>query len=566
MASTNSNSVEKENDTVTLAPADQPTTTGKTEKAADEHHIPHNNLFLVFCALTLTVFLAALDSTIVATALPTIVAQLGGGKQYSWVGSSYLLAAATMGSINGKLSDVFGRKALLYPAIVIFLVGSALCGAAKTMVWLIVARAIQGLGGGAIIQMCNIIVGDITPLDQRAQYLGYLGATWGIASIIGPLIGGVLTDHASWRWCFWINLPTGGIALVLLFCFLHLNPRQGKPLREHIAEFDFLGLFLIIAGIITILLGFLESETSWSSPATIALLVVGVVTLITFVWWETYTKRAPIVPPRLFRTRTTALLLTGAFFHSFCYYTAAFYLPLYFQILGASATRAGELVLPFALTLSALSAGIGYVLGKMGDYRPIIWTSWALCALGYGLMIMLDNTTSLALQEIYTLVAGLGMGSLYPVPLIALQAAMSTKDMATSTGTFGMMRMLGSTVGVSIGQAIWTSEARTRTAAIANFPTYLSSASLAESVTKLHAITPPELKQQILHAYSKSISTLWIVNTPICCMFFFLTLLLKKYSLQRTIVRTPKEKDVEQQAAVDEERDKKEDTNTVQEV
>ncbi|KAJ7661600.1 major facilitator superfamily domain-containing protein [Mycena polygramma] len=512
----------------------------KQSKEDDEHIVPHNNIPLVFMALMLTAFLAALDQTIVATALPTIVAQLGGGSNYSWVGSAYLITAAAFSPAYGKLSDIFGRKLVLYPSILIFLIGSALCGAAKSMTWLILARALQGVGGGGIQQLVQIVIGDIVSLEERGTYGSFIGAMWGIAGVIGPLVGGALTDHATWRWCFWINLPTGGLAGLLLFRFLNLNPHVGKTLKEHTREFDFVGLFLFVGGVVCLLLGFNQSQNGWDRPATIALLVVGCATLIFGVFFESWTKRSPIIPPRLFKTRTTGLIFFTVFFHSFAFFSAAFYLPLYFQILGASATKSGVLIIPFSL-LSSLTSGLGgYIVSRMGDYRPVMWISYAVMAIGYGLMIMLDERSSIAVQIIYPLIAGIGLGALFLPPLIGLQAAMPVKDMATSSTTFGLFRTLGSTIGISVGQAIWSGVLRQRISKIPNLTLDLSGAALADSARQIQFIQPESVRQQVLHAYTKGVSAIWLVNTPIICVCFIAVLFLKKYSLKRKVIRAGK--------------------------
>lgn len=542
----------RESDKVDAAAAAHPSHDGTTKNGKmvngqhwlkqETHVIPQNNLVLVFGGLMLTVFLAAMDQTIVSTALPTISAKLGGGPSgYSWVGSAYLLAATAVVPLYGRLSDLLGRKPVLWVAIILFLFGSAMCGAAQNMTWLCVCRGVQGLGGGGIISLANILIGDLVSLEKRGLYAGLYGFVWGFASVIGPLIGGAIADNTTWRWCFLVNLPTGGAALAILFFFLNLNPTPRRSARQFWAAFDKFGYLLVLAAIIVFLLGFTFSETDgFSAPKSIACIVVGGCLFFVFGAWEFFVEKRfpevrPIVPARIFRIRTTALMLVGVACHSVAFFSGAYYLPVYYQaITGSSSTLSAVQMLPYSLMSAVTSMISGFLVSRYKAYRPIIWASFAVFTVGQGLMTMLDADTPKALQEIYPLIAGLGLGCLFQTPLIALTAAMPPSEMATSTAAMALVRTAGGTVGITIAGSIFNAGVRSRVGGIQGYS--LPPGGTTSNLRGLVHLQPPELASEVVHAYGEALRLVWIVLTPVVGVGFLASLGIKGYSLQRKTI------------------------------
>ncbi|KAG8908683.1 hypothetical protein FRC01_007301 [Tulasnella sp. 417] len=548
--------------------ASEEATTKPSDAPAKEEHwtkrelveIPHNNLKIVFPGLMLAVFLAALDQTIVGTALPTIVRDLGSSSGYSWIGSAYLLAACVLAPLWGILAELIGRKPVFFTGIGFFMVGSALCGAAKSMIWLILCRAIQGIGGGCIIQLAQITIADIVPLESRGKYAGSMAATWGIASVVGPLVGGALTDKVTWRWAFYINLPTGAFATLLLLR-LRLNPIPSRPLKTHIKEFDFLGLILIMGGVACLLLGFNQSEDSWQKASTIALIAVSGPILAAGITNEFLTKRRPIIPPRVFATRTTFCIMVCVFLHGFVFFAAAFYLPLYFQARGASALMSGILLIPYSFGGSILAAVSGQVISRTGKYRPMLWFGFTIMLLGTGLLIDLDENSSRAKEILYQLVAALGTGALFMTPLLAIQAAMPQKDMATATAAFGLMRQLGGTTGISACGAVYFNFLRRRLNDIPGYDaSHIPNGALIINVGNLKNIQPESLRIEVIGAYAKSVSSIMYVRRRYAhfASAFLLTrspkqvgFLVREYSMKRAFTRAPPKGGAKEGAEVD---------------
>ncbi|KAL7410402.1 major facilitator superfamily domain-containing protein [Mrakia frigida] len=562
---------------------------GAKMRDADEGmSLPKNNMTLVLTALALTMFLAALDQTIVTTALPTITAELkGNGSDYSWVGVAYMLCASALTPLWGKLSDIPSttqrlwsscsearfveqRRHVLSSAIRRIATSShctedrsadqdnrapcfLLYAFSHSMPWLIACRAVQGLGGGAIMTMTQIVLSDIVTLQDRGKYSAVLGGTWGIASVVGPLVGGLLTDKASWRWTFWLNLPIGAVAAALLFFFLNLNPHRAMTFHDFLRKFDFIGIFLLTSGAACLLAGFsVASDSSWSDKTTIALTVVGVVLFIVGMINEAYTTRMAVLPPRLMSTRTTLLLFLITILHGLAFMSLTYYLPTYYQgVHGADALLSGIQMLPVSLGGSLVTLVVGPLVSHFSTPRPFLWVGLAGTCLGFGIMILMDENTGIAGQEGYPIIAGLFISVIFQPPLIALQAAMPLKDMATSTAAFMLCRSFGSTLGVSVAGTILFTRLRSNLASF-DLPQSISTSLLAGDFKSVALISDVTSRREVQKALSDSIRVIWIVVTPLMGIAFIMSLFLRHYSLVRNYKTTPTEASGEEGGTVEE--------------
>jgi EmrB/QacA subfamily drug resistance transporter len=410
---------------------------------------PH--LVPVFVALALGMFLAALDQTIVSTALPTIVGDLGGLEHLSWVVTSYLVASTASTPLYGKLGDVLGRKPVFQAAIVIFLTGSLLSGAAQSLDELILFRALQGAGAGGLMVGAQAIIGDLVPPRERGRYMGFIGSVFAVASVAGPLLGGFFVDNLSWRWVFYVNLPVGILALIVVATRLHL-PRhtERKPI-------DWLGFATLTAAVACLILmtSWGGSQYAWGSP-TIVGLGIGAVTLaVAFGIWE---RRAddPLIPPRLFSSRIFDVANATAFIVGLAMFGALTFLPLYLQVVrGASPTTSGLLLVPLMGGLLTASILSGRWISAHGRYRwfPICGT--AVLTVGMTLLTQLDVDSSKLTAGLFMVVIGVGIGLVLQVLVLVVQNDAPPGDMGAATSTAQFFRSIGGSVGVAVFGAIF---------------------------------------------------------------------------------------------------------------
>ncbi|KAF8489589.1 major facilitator superfamily domain-containing protein [Gautieria morchelliformis] len=503
------------------------------ESLANGGHSRFISLLMAHLGAALALFLATTDATIVSTSLPTIAADLQASQnQYSWVGISYMLTQTACQPLYPVFSHLAGRKAVLFVSIFIFVVGSALCGAAQATLWLIVTRAVQGIGAGGIVNSVWVLTSDIVTPQEKNKWSQALSATWSASAIAGPLLGGVFSQHSqglSWRWAFYMNVPIGLIALCLLYWSLRhfdlektLDDFSWPVLRaEFMHKFDYIGVFLLVTGTSCTVLGFsFAAQQAWTAPAALALLILGPLLLVIGVVYETRTTRVAILPSALFRSRTEVIILFASFFHNVAFNAGTFYLALYYQAaLGVGPLLSGVLMLPYALGGALASVPIAvfndYFSRKTLTtvcYKYVIVTGLAVATIGFGLLTLLDVTSSIAEREIYPMIAGVGIGMLFHAPFAALTNGMSSQDRSRTTSAFFLVRFIGATSGLSVAGAIFQS--RLEQAMPSNAPPGISGASL--DLGQLAQIEPMSLRTSVLGAVSAAISSIWIVC--VCCL------------------------------------------------
>ena len=501
---------------------------------ADEQD--RNRVRLVFAGVMLDMFLAALDQTIVSTALPTIVSDLGGANHLSWVVTAYLLASTATTPLWGKLGDLFGRKTLFQVCIVLFLLGSALCGVSRNMPELIGFRAFQGVGGGGLMVLAMAVIGDVVPPRDRGRYQGVIGAVFGVSSVLGPLLGGFLVDNLSWRWVFYVNLPVGAVALAVIAVALKSRSPEGRP------SIDYLGTALLAAAsTCLVLITSLGGTTwAWNSPEVWGCGIGAALLILAFVFVEQRVPE-PVLPLRLFRNPVFSMCSAIGFVVGLCMFGALSFIPLFMQVVnGNSPTESGLRLLPMMAGVLVASIGSGQLISRYGRYKlyPVVGT--LVMAGGLLLLSRVDDQTSATVMGVDMAVFGFGLGLTMQVLIIAVQNTVDYADLGTATSGATYFRSIGGSFGASIFGTILNNRLRTNIGnAVADgtlsrrFPVQQA----LESPTSVRRL-PASVAAPFLHVYAISVQTVFLVAVPVALVAFGLALFLREVPL-RGATRSP---------------------------
>ncbi|WP_433245846.1 MFS transporter [Streptosporangium sp. CA-135522] len=488
-------------------------------------------LGFVIGALMLGMLLAALDQTIVSTALPTIVSDLGGLEELSWAVTAYILSSTVSTPLWGKLGDQYGRKKLFQAAIVVFLVGSALCGLSRNMGELIGFRALQGLGGGGLMVLAQAIVGDVVPVRERGRYQGFFGAVFAVSSVAGPLLGGLFVDHLSWHWVFYVNLPVGALALAVVSSVL---PSGVERTRHAI---DYLGMAFLGGATTCLVLMTTWGGTAyrWDDPVILGLAAAAAVLLA--LWWRAEKRAAePVLPPRLFGLRAFNVASLVGFVVGFAMFGSLTYMPLFLQVVqGVSPTLSGIHLLPMMGGMLVTSIASGQIISRTGRYKAFPVLGTAITALGLFLLSSVHADVSALRLSVFLLVLGVGIGLVMQVLVIVVQNSVGFDDLGVATSGATFFRLIGGSFGVAVAGSIFTSrltgdlERLSRTVRV---PPGLERA-VQSDPTAIRRL-PPETATAFLAAYSDAIAHVFLYGAPVALVAFVAAWLLPEVPLRET--------------------------------
>ncbi|KAF2831146.1 MFS general substrate transporter [Ophiobolus disseminans] len=489
-----------------------------------------------FGSLCIITLMAALDATSISVALPIMARALGGSAiEAFWAGTSFLLTSTVFQPVIGSFSHIFGRKALIYVSLGFFLAGSIIPAVANNFTVVLVGRSIQGVGGGGIICLTELVVVDTVPLRERGKWFSFFGAMWSLGTVAGPLLGGVFSQNVTWRWVFWLNLPFLGLGAVLITIFLKLHQKHGDFFSK-LREVDWIGIVLFLASTT----GFLIPVTwggvqySWDSWRTLVPLIVCALGMAAFIVHVEFFASNPLIRTSVFKNKSEAILFVTTTIHGIILWAILYYMPLYFEaVKGMGPILAGVSMFPWTFTVAPGSVATGIAIAVSGKYRWANWAGWFLATLCMGLLIMLKPDTSTVAWIFLNLVGGVGTGMLFPAMALAVQASAAVKDQAYAANMFSFFRAFGQTLGVAIGGVIFQNQMRNK---MLTFPLLADlageySKDAAGLVQIIKEMPASDMKEQLRESYTDALRYIWIVMTVFSAISLIVTLFIDEYDL-----------------------------------
>ncbi|OQE07064.1 hypothetical protein PENVUL_c015G03746 [Penicillium vulpinum] len=512
----------------------------RRRKLDDEKFALGRKGILVFFTLSVLTLMAALDGTSLSVALPEIAKELNGTAiEAFWSGTSFLLCSTVFQPSFASFSNIFGRRPMIMISLIFFCVGAIISAIANNFTYMLIGRSIQGVGGGGIISLSEVIITDLVPLRWRGQYFGILSAMWSAGSVTGPILGGGFSEDVSWRWIFYINFPFIGVGGILVILFLNLKLAPSS-LVEKLRRIDYLGTVLFVGSMSSFLIPLSWGGISydWDSWHTLVPLCVGGVGLIVFGFYEYYFASDPIVPPVIFQNRTAIASFIGSVLQGLILWCALYYLPLYYEaVKGYSPIISGVALFPETFTVAPSGMVAGVLITRTGRYRWAIWVGWAFSTIGLGLMCLIKADTSMLGWIFLNIVPGLGLGILFPSLGYAVQASTEPENLAIAVAMFSFFRALGQAIGVAVGGVVFQNRM------FANISRYSALAPMAEAYSKdaaglvqvIKAMADGADKMNLKEAYTDSLRTVWIVCCGISGVAMLISFLTEHYDLDRAL-------------------------------
>ncbi|KAI4171435.1 MAG: hypothetical protein LQ343_004291 [Gyalolechia ehrenbergii] len=509
-------------------------------EGSEQQWTPSARLYLAFATLAVITMMVALDGTSLSVALPLISDKLGGTAiEAFWSGTSFLLCSTIFQPSFASFSHIFGRKPMIMTGLVFFVAGAIVAAVSHNFGILLVGRSLQGIGGGGLIALTEIVVTDLVPLRLRGQWFGIISAMWALGSVSGPIIGGAFARGDTWRWIFWINLPFTAVALVCVPIFLTLAFKPSH-FTAQLARVDWFGSFLFIASTTSFLIPVTWGGVSypWTSWRTLVPLCLGIAGLITFAAYEEVVAAEPLIRLVIFKNRTSAVSYVATVLHGMILWSLLYYLPLYYEaVKGFSPIISGVALFPQTFTVAPSTMVVGILITVTGRYRWAIWSGWVLTVLGTGLLYLLDVDTSVVEWIFLNLVGGLGMGMLFPSMAFAIQASQKNKDLAFAVAMFSFFRAFGQALGVAVGGTVFQNQMKTKLLAYPALASkaYEYSRDASSLVQIIKAMRDDVVKENLQHAYADSLKVVWLTMCGLAGVGLILSLWTKGLDMNKPL-------------------------------